>query len=67
MDELTVREMLEFYGTLKGVPPHELKRETDKLLVSTHLTHKQHELTASLSGGTHRFKAQRPNTCKAFI
>ena len=54
MDELTVGEMLSFYGTLKGVKPHELKHETDKLLDATHLTHKQHELTASLSGGMKR-------------
>ena len=37
-----------------GVSATELKAECDDLLSSTHLTHKQNELTGSLSGGMKR-------------
>ncbi|CDW54523.1 ABC transporter, ATP binding protein [Trichuris trichiura] len=53
-DNLTVKEHLQFYGSIKGVDPQIKEREIDALLYDTKLMNKKNELAANLSGGMKR-------------
>ena len=53
-DELTVREHLEFYATIKGIPVDDVESEVKKKISEVGLTEKVNTITKSLSGGQKR-------------
>eukprot|EP01083_Nonionella_stella_P115453 342352_1 len=51
---LTVREHLELFCRLKGVPSHLIRREVDRAIVSIGIQDKENEFPPNLSGGQKR-------------
>ncbi len=54
VDQMTTREMMRFYGRIKGVDEEDLERIIDEQLTALGLTQHEHQWTCQLSGGNKR-------------
>ena len=53
-NDLTVREHLEFYSKIKGIPINEAAAKVDEMIVKCGLREEQHKKAQELSGGNKR-------------
>lgn len=53
-DDLTVREHIEFYSKIKGIPINDAPAKVDEMIVKCGLQDEQHKKAKELSGGNKR-------------
>ena len=54
LELLTIREHLELFAALRGVPEHQMEEQVDALITHLGMRAHQHTLAQALSGGTKR-------------